>query len=389
MPRFTLIEMNMWPEIQSKAKPQALQLKKLPLKIDIDCDSKLWKAIGKDPLLHQKMVDAVNDNRKKTTINLIKLVSHHDALIVKAPDARQQQQQAKEFKGRAEKEVSALRSQAPRAVEKVWEQRKRTQKEYRNYKIKAGASVAVDVVDITLGVTGAVGSAGASLALSIIVVLRSTAGMVQKLAKLAVEAETLQKKLVRDLKELHRAYAEASRTSVGAQELAGNYVQKVFNVDLAPTISSCKTDNEQFGNKLKGLDVDSHKVSSNLGKTLTDVDKLTDKIKDRKSNLPDRKRQKLLGSVGKLEKSVNGMIEKVIGLQERVNKGNVAHKDYTEIIQGLKAKKPTWSKRAERSLVLIDLGFGVTDLAGLGTNAAMTFANEIVIDKAGDKILPS
>ena len=389
MPTFTLIDMDMWPQIRSKARPQALALKKLPLKINIDCDPKLWKAIEKDPLLHQKMVDAVNDNRKKTTVNLVKLVEHHDALIVKASDKREQQVQAKEFKGRAEKEVSALKTQAPRAVEKVWEQRKRTQKEYRNYKIKAGASVAVDVVDITLGVASAVGTAGASLAISIIVLLRSTAGMVQKLTKLAVEAETLQKKLVKDLTQIQRAYSDASRTGVGAQELGGSYINKVINVDLAPTISSCKTDNQQFGNKLKGLDVDSHKVSANLGKALNDVDKLTVKVKDRKSKLDDRKRNKLLTSVGKLEKSVHKMIEKVIGLQERVNKGKVAHQDYADILEGLSAKKPLWSKRAEKSLVLIDLGFGVTDLAGLGTNAAMAFANEVVIDEAADRILPS
>ena len=83
-------------------------MRKLPLKIEINCDGKLWKAIEKDPLLHQKMVDAVNINRKKTTSNLIKLVSQHDALIASARDAGQQKQQAKEFKGRMQKEVAAL-----------------------------------------------------------------------------------------------------------------------------------------------------------------------------------------------------------------------------------------------------------------------------------------
>ena len=213
MPKTTLIQMDMWPEIQAKVKTAIIKKQKMPLKVVVQLDSKAQTALDLDPLLQQQMVDAINQERAKTTKLVINALKEYDAAALKAYDVKTQKAVVANFEAVVRGFTSTLESNGQAAVEGVWKAFTKTNRAYKKYKIKAAFDVLWKVAGIVYAVIGAITSAGIALVVSIVLIFKDVVGLAKQIVKLALEAEKIQKKIISDLRNLKIMYAKEDRKS--------------------------------------------------------------------------------------------------------------------------------------------------------------------------------
>lgn len=355
MPGIVIFQMDLWPRIKQQFKPKMLTIDKILVEVTFPKDPKLQAIFKQDPLLYQKLQDKIQAYMTGNVVrNLGNVVNKFDPQAVAAAKIDDMEEMLKildKFQETAKGYAHSASTMAARQAEKVWMDLIRTKAEYGKYKVVAGAKLATGTAGLAIGVgttlgstmatvaTGGTAAVGtwASLIFGITGILKSSIGLGKDIYNLAISADRIQKNIIKSFEKLRRRYLDIvkgkkvgsgrSKATVMLTELNFEAVRTVYGTSLT-TISECDRMNDQFHDKLNGIDVKSHELSKKLEKVLIDTEKLK-KLKSKRK-----------GEIEKFEKTVHNIIEKTTELASKVKDGRKAHKTYTAALDELKAHKP-------------------------------------------------
>lgn len=243
---------------------------------------------------------------------------------------------------------------------------------------------------IVVGTAGVVASAaaigltaGAVSPVAIISMARSSIGLAQNIAKLAMEAETVERMIRKDISVLSVAFAKNkdNKAAQNMKELALSGVAAVLGVDT-PSINNCQSRVELYHNKLTGLKKDHAKFASTIYK-LMDVQETLQKKVDQTVRSA-KNYGKLKKTLESAEKSLDDVLKRVVDIGERIDTGEKNDKIYAEFIDSLRAGVSKWTKYAQTAMTLtISLGTGIannTDAIEKGLAALQTHLTTVKDD---------
>lgn len=281
MPGIVICELDLTKLVLKEYDPKVItEIGKCPVKLTLD-GKEILDVVDEDPLLQQEMVDAGQESLEKSAKAISKELEGFDKdaakVIQKSGLAMDGKPFAKSFEGVYSKAADAASEEANLAVEKVWDAYVKTHKDYRNYKIKLGAKVALSGVGIGVGVASAVAGVAAVATLPAAIVgivgaARSLSEMLQTIGTAIKSAQTVYQGLDKDIKELTAEYNYFSKASNTAVEVFKKGIEKFTTVGLQ-SIKRCDSDLDTFVSKLKGIETDAHDVSRELNKMLVEAEK--------------------------------------------------------------------------------------------------------------------
>jgi hypothetical protein len=248
---------------------------------------------------------------------------------------------------------------AQNAAMAVWNNLCVSKSEYRKYQIQAGLNIAAGTAKVIISTVTTVGTAGATLALGIFGILSGAAGIAGEFWNLSKDAEKVEGEV---FTAIMNTLKKKNRNSGWGQIMtsAETIARKVAPTDLViDTPIKCKELNEQYGHKLQGLDLKSHDIAIQLNSALEKSDGLDAQLKKEEDERlgkvaaaapapgPGGRRNAMsLGNVpgqdseqskalAKLEAVIQGRIEEVEKLSQRVNTGKKLQATYQGFIDDL------------------------------------------------------
>jgi len=266
-------------------------------------------------------------------------------------------------KGAAElnKELSTI----PRSC---WDRLCKRKKQYKAYKVESGFKVTMGVVSLIgtgVSIAAAIPTMGGSIAFTIVGGLKTISALGQEIHKLARDAESLQKKLAKDIPALREEYLRATgktKKSAVAKDAAKSAANVLLTGPAFKTLKSVDDNFSAWQNKVAGIEVRWHKQSKKVYEVMDAAKELEDKLK----KSPSKKAAKVLKNVRDIRKELDELLKKVEGLGERVVKAEDAAGDMEKLLKELNGKKALrYSQRAVRlfdsaqSLALAGAGAGV------------------------------
>lgn len=355
-----ILENDVARTLRNTAKPKGLELSKpLMCKVTLSVDDKAYKALDDDPLLQAKITEAASAVYNKVMTKLGAELKKADAAYMKTNVVAEREKIVKGFESTAKSLLGKLADVGAKAADAAWEQVKKTKEEYRTYQVKAGVDLAIDGLNVVGGVAGAVGSAGFSLIISLYGIIKTLISMAMKVYKLAIDADKMQKKVTKGLAKVQKSFDKEKKTLSNSKDTGKAFINSILGADFLTTISSVKADNDQYGSKVQGVDVNSHK----LAKKLNDVLKAMDEI----SKKPDVQASKSVKkTLSKLQSSTNTLIDKVIAMQEKVAEGQTFQKDTAAAIKEIETYQPKKWKYIQKGFVLTDIVLAGGDYSKAG-----------------------
>lgn len=258
----------------------------------------------------------------------------------------------KAIKPSIEGEISKLGLELKNVPKARWDKWVATKKQYKDYKWDCAGKV-------TLGTLGAIGSGlaiaaavptgGATLALGIVGGVKSGLELFKIGAKMWVEAETIQKKVLLSISALQKIYGDATKKSQkgGAKEAGLSVLNAILPLELGPTLSVVTSDTDLWSNKLAGIEITADKKTKQALKLLKDADALEELLKKSKS----KEAGKILDKLRKMRVSVDKAFESCTSESARVRDGRkVLDVITSKILPELKSKQPKWTEIFDRVL---------------------------------------
>ena len=206
MPKIILMEMDIWGALVRAAKPKGIKGKPVPFTVSLDVDSKAYGAVSKDALLQAKITEAASGKYNTYVKAMAPLLKKYDAAYLKAKSKKDAAKILAGFEAKFKAGTKALAANAQKAAQKAWEDVQKTKEEYREYQIKAGVGLAIDGISLAGGVIGAVGTGGFGLIVALYGIIKSLVTITMKLYKLALDADKMQKRVTKGLKEVQKSY---------------------------------------------------------------------------------------------------------------------------------------------------------------------------------------
>ncbi|MDM8546291.1 hypothetical protein QUF61_07335 [Candidatus Venteria ishoeyi] len=376
MAQLVLLEFDVWRAIVNESKLKSLKATKTrPVWITVACeiDNTIFAKINKDPLLQQKLTNPATTAYNKMLQSLIKKAKELDVLCLTKDDvtSKEKGQGIQQFKKDIQEAMKKLQKAAITGMNKAWDNYVKTKAEYKKYKIKAAVAIGLELGSITVGVVGSIGSAGFGLIVGIYGIVKAVAALATQVYKLAIDADKARKKVTKELEKLKKSYNKnkKGKTTSQLKQAAKGFLNFLFGTNVTTTISTAKSNNDLYFNKLQGVDVNSHKVSKSLQQCITDIGKLSQEIKSVKST-------RLRKALTQLELMVDRKIKQTIEMQGKVQEGLVWQKNTADILNFLhKEQSSKWVDCFEKGLVLIDLSLTASatnwkDMAGVLSTTA-------------------
>ncbi len=360
MAKVILLENDVARTLRTTAKPKGLELKKpLMCKVTLDVDDGAYKALDKDPLLQAKITEAASDVYKLVMTKLSAELKKADAAYVKTNVVKEREKIIKDFEATAKDLLGKLVKAGAASAQKAWEEVKKTKSEYMKYKVKAGIDLAIDGLNVVGGIAGAVGSGGFSLIISLYGIIKTLISMAMKVYKLAIDADKMQKKVTKGLAKVEKSMNKKKKELSGAKDTGKAFINSLLGADFIPTVSSVKSDNDQYLSKIQGVDVNSHSLAKKLQDVLKEMDKIMKK--------PDvQSSAKIQKAMGKLQGSTAKLIEKVIAMQEKVKEGKDFQKDTADKIKEIESFQPKKWKVIQKGFILTDIVLAGGDYSKAG-----------------------
>ncbi len=248
------------------------------------------------------------------------------------------------FKPQAEKVMQASAAKLKKIPEIRWKKFVARKQQYKDYKIKAGLDVSIGVLGTAGAAVGIVGSGGAGLALGIVALVRSVAGLTKQIHDLAKEAEGVEKNLERDLETLMTRYRNAdgeAKKTQGRDEVGGTVLKGILGVDapFLATLPKCSSNYDLWDNKVAGISVAGRKLSANITKGLAACDKLEKQIKNAENAKARKILDKLRKGRGALDKSLN----QCSTMMGRVSKADANMPKLKKVLDALNATNPKYA----------------------------------------------
>ena len=363
MPVVRFIEVEVLGTLIREVKPKTFDFgsNAIALKIGVEVDKELYEALDNDPLAHSKLQDAASDVYKGFLENAKAEVKKTDKAIQKLVGNPALQQAAADVCLASIKMlVKGLNKEVEAAIKAAWAQIKKTNTDYRDYKIGAAVSVGLKVGGVVIsavGIGGAVATGGVSAILGIYGMIKGCVGLVKELVKLALGAEKFRKMINDQVATLISTYNAEKKTIRNAQDVGKALINQVFQTEFA-TIKKCSGDVDQYLSKLDGMDVKSHEISKELGKTIKQVDAALKQMQDLTRN-----NKKLASALSGLETAVNTLIVDIVSKQQVINEGRAWGERVKTALDLLQKGKPGWVKAFEASFVLMDTAMAFNDLS--------------------------
>lgn len=377
MAEIVLLEFDIWRAVKNLSKSQVLEAQGKPMwfKMAIDVDNKVRDKINKDPLLQAKMTAPASLSYNNITKILVNKAKELDKLFLKTDNATsaQKKKALEEFKKAIPPLMAKLKKDAEKGATDAWTNYVKTKEEYKTYKIKSACKITLEVANITVGAIGVAGSIttfGFSLITGLYGLTKSVSSLLTQVYKLAIDADKMQKKVEKSMKTLQTNYKKNKKPVSQLKQAGKGLLNFIFGTTVKTTINSTKSDNEQYLDKLKGVQVNAHKAAKQLNNCLQTLDKLSEAAKDVNSS-------KLKKNITKLEKEVDKKITQIQALNEKVEKGLVWQANTAALLEYLhKEESSKWVDLFEKGLVFVDLGLtaGSTDWKSAESVASAAFA---------------
>ena len=244
-----------------------------------------YKVLSKDPLLHQEVLDAAQVKYKELVAVLGDAFKEANRLMKEKP-----QQATETFVTMAnaiQAQTEKYLMEAEKAATKVWEELKKTKKEYTKYKVGVGAKIVLGVGGIVTSIALMASSpftAGAGAVISIIGLAKSSIALGKQIAIACEEVETTIANFLHKLKSV-LANADPKKGKVGdakliLKEITGQVSEAVIGVSLVTTLKETEEEFDTAGKKLKGVVVGVHELAVTLNSTLEKTEKLKEVAKE-------------------------------------------------------------------------------------------------------------
>ena len=398
MPEYLLIDKDITDDVRRHYVPEMVKADRIRVQIHLPDDRKLVEAAMKDPLLHQRMVNAV---QALVTGDLAKLMAYQVGVAdARAKEATRAGDEAKAQTAiqSVERLLGETRSQIIPKIEAaaglVWKELNRTKKEYLAYQIKCGIKVTASVTGAVMsGVAAgaATAASGGALAIALVKAAKDAVQAGKDLWTAAQSAETTGKRVQKTLDTLSTRFKDISAKKAVAFEVAHSFV------DIVDTPEKAKELNETYASKLQGLEVSAHSASRALNEVLLKAEAVSNATRSEKKPVPGSKEAaaaparlaKRQSELTKIEVKVNDRIQGVIKLMGRVQGGQQQQQEFATAITGFAKNTPTWVPGAIKAMEFLkDMGGALMDASNVGDlvvdsalAVASTFGDDIV-DKA-------
>ncbi len=373
MPKAVLIENDLAKTLMTKCKPKGLKLKnKLMCSVYLDLDLDAYMALDDDALLLAKVVEAASSKYYDLVNAMVIDLRQADAAIQRTDKKSERQAITENYLKESKKRMKIFSKEGAKAAELAWAKVAKTKADYKTYQVKAGVALAIDGLSVVAGIASTVGSAGFALVAGLYGIIKGLVGAAAKIYKLAIDADKMQAKVVKGLKNVQKTYNANKKEVSGAKDTGKAVVNQLLGADFLPTISTVKSDNDQYKSKLQGVDVQSHKVAKELTAVLKDMEKL--------SRQPEIKASKKVSkALDKLQASVSKLMDKVITMQEQVNKGMTFQKQTAAAIKELETCQPKKWKWIQKGLVVTDIALAGGDFSKAG-DAVLNIGTALMVE---------
>jgi hypothetical protein len=254
-------------------------------KVQCQIDDKVAKALkeSKDQdLAYLKIQEKMKKLCMKTEEELGKKLQ--DTKIAVASEGDQAKRQALIDACRKEMTVKLgdLRAKLKVLPEEQWkkfvEKYAKAKAEYKSYKLDAAVELAVGTLEVAGGAASAAASHGASLAFSIVAIVRGVGSISSTVYLIAVDVEKFGKALSADLLALAKEFKEAktaqAKVLAGAKDVAKTLGNVIAGGAFFNTVGNAEKKAEGMTGKVAGTYVGGVKLSQNVTKCLNEMEAL-------------------------------------------------------------------------------------------------------------------
>lgn len=350
-PPWTVLQLDLAPKLHAEA-PRAAQL--------IDVQAVPIMVLFDDPVLinqleaegHPHLLQAMKDAALEELLGA--LTDWLNAAARRLVNETQRAASLPEYQRQFQEQVTEAVKKAEIRAAGVLEHEAHAHVEHGKFKMRARAELALTAVGLVASAL-AVASSPLTMGVHGVLGLLALAKAVDKLATdlqtMWSEAEQIAQRLTEKVLAIQGAYENAGKGQIGATELA----KTVFNTAGFPwlnTIGGCGKDCGVLQDKVRGLEIDTSKLSKDLNELLEEQDKvqqslqLVAKLVEQAPQLSHHL-EKLEQTVERSAEHVNGLIENIIKLDERVKINTARLKELTGVVQELASREPTWAKVGE------------------------------------------
>jgi hypothetical protein len=286
--------------------------------IKVDFDSKVEKAAMKDPMLRKEFEDAARETIDKF-VELVGLkMKATDAQVVKLIAANKLAEVAPII-AKMNKDIDQVRGSAQQfgvqEVQKAWTELQKKKKEYLKYKIKIGVTIGAAAAGLVTSIAlmaATPWTGGASAALSIIGMVKSTVTITKEAAAAALEVEQAATALGVQLKAVEAIW---SKTKAGGHgnEIVGTVLTQ-FLGQAQPSIKGCVEWMGKCEQKLNGVELKAHDISKNIQKMMNSMGELEGKFMDEaKKRLEKHPSGKGKEQLGKIKQNFHKAVDEAEG----------------------------------------------------------------------------
>lgn len=345
-------------------KPKHLVVPALPVKVALQSDPVLLKAVEEDPLLHQRMADLCKDEFVKAAEVISSQLAASDKKLAGKPAAEIQSTQ-KQFDEVVKLSVKAVADTVSHKLVALWEELGKDRSDYRKYKIKNGIKITLGVGGVALGVAGIAGAAatgGASLALAVVSTWRGLVELTKTFVSLSKEAETVGKSVYSDMKKLQDAYQKAPDQpktfgKVAAREAAATVANTLLQTEVK-NIPKVKSNCDLWKSKLQGLRTTAHDLAKQLNEFLNQSEKLEKYLGSIPRNPKNSSKiAAALGQINGLQQKVRTFVHKVPETHQRAENGMRAQEEAARGLDLLARKAPGWTAAFDKAFpIMVNLG---------------------------------
>ena len=298
--------------------------------VSLDLDDKTLDLLEKDKTgkyIAQRMVEDAQDECAKT-VELLAAEAKKLDNECKDQTAESIEKRRFSFGAMMESKVKALAKQVEVVPEKRFDKWKATQSEWKKYKFMIGVKVVMGTLGalkVGFAIAAAVPTGGASLAYALVKGVQEGGKIIQEIGKVASEAETVQKNLLKKLQAAKDTVLKTKNKAVNTGiDIASQTLNNLLSVDLMPTAAVLKADCELWKQKLAHLEVKAVAGSKLALETLDQASELEKKFKAAQaSNFKNA--GKILESLTKVRTNATKFLEICGTLGNRVTEGEKAY----------------------------------------------------------------
>jgi acylphosphatase len=331
-------------QVLSQYNPDWLEnFKGYELKLSLNGDIlKILKKEG-DYVTPQQMIEDAQEVGKEVVAKLVKELKDIDASS-KGKSPQEVDKIRARFKPVAEKIMHEKNKKIEKIPKARWEKFVARKTQYNNYKVDAKLEVSIGVLGTAGAALGIVGSGGAGLALGIVALVRSVAGLAKQINDLAKEAEGVEKTLEKDLDTLMKRYRAADGTAKktqGRDEVAGSVLKGILGTDapFLATLPKCSDNYKLWDNKVAGLAVSGRKLSAHISKGIAACDKLEKNIRKAES----KEARKILEKLRKGRKALDSSLNQCSTMMGRVSKADANMPKLEKVLKALEGSNPRYA----------------------------------------------